>query len=178
MKKGKKAPAKKGKKAPAKKEADIVVVPVKRGRGQPTIFNDKLAATICERLASGESLRAICRDPKMPAISTVLGWLFDHRSEQFIKDYTRAREINTDVVFEETMEMADKSGEVIVGDDRSDGARVSAAKLAVDTRKWFLSRMQPKKYGEKLDVTSAGKELKQPRPVAITYGIPTKPKAS
>lgn len=37
---------------------------------------------ICERIAQGESLAAICRDPSMPAESTVYRWLkSSHESE-------------------------------------------------------------------------------------------------
>ena len=40
--------------------------------GRPSIYNQELAATICERLIYGEGLRAICRDDAMPNISTVI----------------------------------------------------------------------------------------------------------
>jgi hypothetical protein len=36
---------------------------------------------------------------------------------------------------------------------------VNRSKLRVDSRKWLLSKMMPKKYGEKLDVTSLGEKL-------------------
>ena len=36
-----------------------------------------LKSTVCRRLAEGESLRKICVDTELPAISTVMGWLFD-----------------------------------------------------------------------------------------------------
>ncbi len=40
-------------------------------KGRPSLYTDALAAKICARLAEGETLRAICRDGAMPAISTV-----------------------------------------------------------------------------------------------------------
>jgi hypothetical protein len=35
---------------------------------------------------------------------------------------------------------------------------VQRARLKVDTRKWLLSKLQPKKYGDKLDMNVAGKD--------------------
>ena len=52
-------------------------IPKKRKKGRPSLYTEVLAAQICRRLAEGETLRAICRDPGMPAISTVMGWLFN-----------------------------------------------------------------------------------------------------
>lgn len=40
-----------------------------------SIYPPALADMICARLASTESLRAICRDPEMPSHSTVMRWL-------------------------------------------------------------------------------------------------------
>ena len=37
--------------------------------GRPTDYRQETADAICERLANGESLRAICRDDAMPALS-------------------------------------------------------------------------------------------------------------
>ena len=36
-----------------------------KSAGRPTKYNAKIADEICERLALGQSLREICRDPKM-----------------------------------------------------------------------------------------------------------------
>ena len=38
-------------------------------------FSVAIAETICERLINGESLRATCADPRMPAKATVFRWL-------------------------------------------------------------------------------------------------------
>ncbi len=46
-----------------------------RKRGRPVTYTAVVAETICQRLASGESLRAICRDESQPGESTVRGWV-------------------------------------------------------------------------------------------------------
>jgi hypothetical protein len=111
-------------------------------------------------LALGEGIRKICKDKDMPSPSTVYLWLLDPKHEVFSEQYALARNAQAEHLFEELLEIADHSAGVIQGVDRSDGARVQAEKLRVDTRKWYLSKVVPKKYGDKLDLTSGGKEIK------------------
>ena len=129
---------------------------------RPSIFTKELGETICRRLSEGESLRAICRDDEMPAISSVMRWLIDTERKEFWEQYAQARESQAEHLFNELLEIADESDTVIEGDDKSDGARVQAKKLRVDTRKWVLAKMLPKKYGEKLDLTTDGEKLPAP----------------
>ena len=164
----------------------------KKKNGRPSLFNKKMADTICLRLSKGESLRSICRDPKMPEIHTILRWIFDEDKKEFQKAYELAREIQAEVIFEETVEIADDSGvdisvnktktkkgksEVTSEVSVANNVAVHRARLRVDTRKWFLARMKPKRFGEKIDVTSGGKELKQPRGAVINYLVPKPAKA-
>lgn len=127
-------------------------------RGRPTIYTQELADTICLRLACGESMRSVCRDEQMPSMQTVWTWLRIH--PDFLEQYTRAKEESADAMAEDALGIADEAFDVIVGDDKSDGARVQAKKLAVDTRKWMMAKMKPKKYGDKVDITSDGKAIK------------------
>lgn len=108
--------------------------------GRPSDYSEALAASICERLVEGESLRAVCRSDDMPSISSVMLWLTKHQS--FSEQYARATEERAAGMFEDMFDIAD--------DVEADAAAVSKAKLRVDTRKWALSRMFPKKYGDKI----------------------------
>ena len=63
---------------------------VQRSRGRPSAYSEKNAAEVCERLAAGESLRAICRDGHMPPESTIRGWAIEDYSG-FSARYARAR---------------------------------------------------------------------------------------
>lgn len=103
--------------------------------GRPSIYSAELAASICERIALGESLRAICRDEGMPDQLTVHRWL--SQDESFVSKYARAREQQADVFAEEIVEISD--GE---GDPQRD-------RLRVDTRKWVAAKLKPKKYGDR-----------------------------
>lgn len=51
--------------------------------GRPIKFTQAIADRICERIADRESLRSICRDEGMPAMSSVLSWLADDNKAAF-----------------------------------------------------------------------------------------------
>lgn len=122
--------------------------------GRPGSYNPEIADEIVHRLAEGEALIAICRDAHMPARSTVHGWYIDD-VEGFAAKYARARDAGLERMAEETIEIADDSGlDVVMTDDgpRPDGEVINRAKLRVDTRKWLLSKLAPKRYGDRLQV--------------------------
>ncbi|MCO7048553.1 ubiquitin carboxyl-hydrolase [Proteus terrae] len=105
------------------------------------------AHDICSKLAEGESLRSVCRRPGMPSKATVFRWLSENA--EFRDQYAKATEQRADALFEEMLEIAD--------DVLPDSAEVAKAKLRIDTRKWSLARMSPKKYGDKVtqEITGA-----------------------
>lgn len=99
-----------------------------------------IISEICTRLIEGESLRAICRDEAMPAISTVMLWLTE--DEKLSEQYARAKAEQADTLFQETLEIA----------DTADNESVQVARLRIDTRKWMAGKLRPKVYGDKLAV--------------------------
>jgi hypothetical protein len=61
-----------------------------RGRtGRPSGYGPKVADMILARLMSGQGLVAICRDPAMPSVGTVYGWL--RRYPAFVVRYRWAK---------------------------------------------------------------------------------------
>lgn len=135
------------------KNADASVT-MPRPVGRPTDYKQETADTICERLADGESLRAICRDNDMPSKATVFRWLGLH--EEFSDQYARARETQADSLFDDVLEIADdarndwmeKNGD---GDNgwQVNGEHVQRTRLRIDARKWMAGKLRPKVYGEK-----------------------------
>src|SRR5262245_12306661 len=87
--------------------------------GRPSEFTEKIGDVICKRVADGKSLSAICRPPGMPAISTVLRWVVKY--PEFANEYERAREARAEVIFEETLAIADDRSRDYV--QREDGRR-------------------------------------------------------
>lgn len=110
-------------------------------------YSPEIAAEICERLANGESLRAICRDSKFPTEAAVRGWVIDDK-DGFASQYARAREIGYERLAEDIMSISDEPVGSLVSGGTDTGA-VQKQRLQVDTRKWLLSKMLPKKYGDK-----------------------------
>lgn len=122
-------------------------------------YTQEMADHICALLAEGKSLRAVCREPGMPSPSTVLGWAEDPESE-FGKQYAGARARGYQLLADDILEISDdSSGDVIVddeGNERTDAERVARSRLRVDSRKWMLSKMLPKVYGDKLTTEVTG----------------------
>ncbi|MFK71330.1 DNA packaging protein [Salmonella enterica] len=125
--------------------------------GRPSDYTEELAEIICLRLAEGESLRSVCRDDGMPSKQAVLRWLA--RNESFRAQYVRAKEEGAEAIAEELfdiaddgtndwMEKLDKDGEAI--GYQLNGEHVQRSKLRIDTRKWYLSKIMPKKYGDRI----------------------------
>lgn len=121
--------------------------------GQPTAYTPEKAALICWRMMKGESLRQICRDPAMPNRDTVYNWLV--LFPEFSDQYMRCRDIQADEMFDEILEIADlKSSDYRVdeyGNEKPDHEHIQRSRLRIDTRKWYLSKVLPKKYGDKSD---------------------------
>jgi len=108
--------------------------------GRPSDYLPEVAADICAKLAEGESLRKVCERQGMPNKATVFRWIAQH--EEFRDQYAKATDTRADALFEEMFEIAD--------DVPAEAAAVAKARLRIDTRKWALARMNPKKYGDKV----------------------------
>jgi|SRR6267378_4968048 len=98
---------------------------------------------ICERMAKGESVNAICNGSGMPqriAFYTML-----KNSTEFQRMYNEA-----------LANRGEFYAEQIIGDAEEakgkDAAGVNAQRLVVDTKKWMVARMLPKKYGDRVIV--------------------------
>jgi hypothetical protein len=130
---------------------------------RPSDYTQDLADRLCSRLSEGESMRAICRDDDMPDKSTVFRWLRIHA--EFRDQYARAKEESTDAMFEDLLDIADDgsndwmerydSEQACIG-WRENGEALQRSKLRVDARKWALSKLKPKKYGDKLQQEISG----------------------
>jgi len=124
-------------------------------------FDQSAADRICDMLMDGRSLRAICREEEnLPSMRTVFKWL--GQNEAFAQQYTRAREIHADAVFEEIRDISDtpvlgvKTVSKPTGTETTEGDMVDHRRLQIDARKWMLGKMAPKKYGEKSQIEHTG----------------------
>ncbi len=123
----------------------------KRGRGRPSLYTEELGLAICRQIAAGKSLRAICEAEGMPDESTVRAWAIEDVGG-FYPHYARAREIQAEKWADEIIEISDdSSGDIGTDEDGNEIVNhdvVQRSRLRVDTRKWVLSKVLPKKYGE------------------------------
>ncbi len=142
-------------------------------RGRPSSLNQEIANKLCTEIAStSRSLRTICKDEGMPSISSVFRWLSDENNKDFREQYARAKECQADIFVEEIIDIADdKTTDTLAGENGESGNSVSVqrARLQIDSRKWVAGKQKPKKYGEKLDLTSDGKEIHSLVPVINVY---------
>jgi len=124
--------------------------------GRPSLYTEELADKICKRLAFGESLNQICKDEGYPAESTVRLWALEDR-EGFSAKYVKARALQMEVYADEIIDIADESGfdaQVVDGRAVVNGEAINRARLRIDTRKWLMSKIAAKTYGERLDTTT------------------------
>jgi hypothetical protein len=153
--------------------------------GRPSGFTQEIADCICARLAGGESLRAICRDDDMPSRQTVANWLA--KDADFFGQYARARDVALDDMADELLEIADdgsndwmirKNADGSDGPEVLNGEHVQRSKLRVDTRKWVLSKLAAKKYGDKLALEHGGVDGAPLVPILNVYCSTDRPQAS
>lgn len=145
-------------KAKVASKATKAPAPAKRPVGAPTTYNTHIADVLCIRIAEGESLNKILKEPGMPAQSAVYEWLLRH--PEFTEKYTRAREEQAETHADAIVDIADETpatnpvldsnGEVIAV--RMDSGYVAWQKQRIEARKWTAMKLKPKKYGDRLGV--------------------------
>lgn len=137
---------------------------------RPSEYNKDVAAQICGHVSNGESLRKLCRRKGMPAPSTVFKWLSVY--PEFSEQYARAKDEAADMFVEDMLEIADdaKKDKIPVYELDAEGKKilvgyaesktsVQRARVQIDTRKWLAMKLKPKKYGDKMDLTSDGEKI-------------------
>jgi hypothetical protein len=124
---------------PAKANVD------KRKKAAPA--QDKLTAMgiegVCTRIVDGVPLRAIAEAAGVSK-GTLITWLAGHPDR-----YARARETLLHIKAEELEEIGERAASA------KTAAEVAGLRLLSDNRKWLLSKLAPRKYGDKLAVGGA-----------------------
>lgn len=129
--------------------------------GRPSDFTQEIADKICQQISQGSSLRKVCLEEDMPSGVTIFSWFRKH--PDFLRQYERATDERTETQQEILIEMGDLAIEHAENaDPKSSNAIVSAYKLKADNLKWSMSKMKPKKYGDKIDMTTNGKDIPAP----------------
>lgn len=127
-------------------------------RGAPAYqWTKKVEDILLGRIADGEALKAICQDPGMPTTPTVYKRIMD--DDIFASLYSRARDVQADNIADEILEIADDGRNDWMerhGKDAKgwllNGEHTARSRLRIDSRKWYLEKIAPKKYGNAIRV--------------------------
>jgi hypothetical protein len=160
------------------KPAAALVVAGKRGVGAPRKYDrTAVAEHVCSQLKTGRSLESICKEEGMPQVGTFLEWVAEDPSG-IGKDYAHAREIGYALLADEIIKLSDKTHEWVMIQELDDDGKpvfesdgkpklkqvllplsadvIAHKRVQIDTRKWMLSKMLPKVYGDKVTQEHTG----------------------
>jgi uncharacterized protein (DUF885 family) len=101
--------------------------------GRPTLKTPEICAEICRRIAEGETMQKILKDPGMPAWTTVHEWR--HSDQSFRQDLARAREQQAEVWAEEMLSISD--------DELPTHEAIGRARLRMQSRQWLAGKYNP-----------------------------------
>lgn len=92
-----------------------------------------------------------CRDyPDGPQKTQWFDWLREDAT--FAENYSRAREAGADTLADDCIAIADEVKDA----GQFDSARVNAARLRVDARKWVASKLKPRVYADRVETVTSG----------------------
>ena len=110
---------------------------------------DEIALQILDSMAGGKSMRQSCLNAGIGA-STWLDWCAADRDLD--ERYARARLSLLDAMVDQIITLAD-SPVAVLDTGATDPALVRQRQLQIDARRWILSKLAPRIYGDKLDVS-------------------------
>lgn len=110
---------------------------------KPSKRTPEIVQAILTAMEAGESLRKACEARNL-APSTFMGWVAE--DAELSEHYTRAREAMLDRQAEELEEIGERAAQA------ETAVQVAGLRLLADNRKWLLSKLAPKKYGDKLEI--------------------------
>lgn len=113
--------------------------------GRPTDYSPELAGQICQLIIDGSNLSKISKKKGMPGRDSIHRWLgmYSEFSDKYIEACRMRREYKFEMLEATVLKYKEPA----------------RARLMVDVIKWQLSKEEPKKYGDKVDVTSDGEKL-------------------
>jgi hypothetical protein len=123
--------------------------------GQPTTYTEDLADRICKALAASEkglrgTLKALSEEfDDIPHMDTVYEWA--RNNAQFSDKFAQAKRQQLEAMAEDIVDIS-----------MDDNLDPNDKRIRIDTRKWLLSKLMHRTYGDKLDLTSNGETLSTP----------------
>lgn len=130
--------------------------------GRPSSYSLEVAEELCQRIASPMSLKKACEPEHLPSMSSVFKWL--REKPEFSQMYAKAVEERAEAHAEELLDIADDGRNDYLESQedgggtayRYNGEAINRSRLRVDTRKWLLAKLQPRKYGDRIHTEHSG----------------------
>lgn len=122
------------------------VTTIARERSKEEILED-----IMIWIADGKSLATICKEKGYPNRKTFFEWVAKDNS--IAAQYQTALAMRAELFAEQLISISDNDSFDFNDEGKLNPENIARSKLKVDTRKWIVSRLLPKKYGDKLDLT-------------------------
>tara|TARA_R100001443_G_scaffold54676_2_gene66088 strand:+ start:924 stop:1508 length:585 start_codon:yes stop_codon:yes gene_type:complete len=152
----------------------VVIRPNARKHNRQAVMN-----ALCPLLENGMSLTAACAKlPEAPSSSQILDWV--SAEPALAEQYARSRETGYKMIADEILAISDENYTTVeedVVDEAGNpvldakGVRlqrtvkvplsneaIARNRLRIDSRKWMLSKMLPKLYGDKLTTEHTGQD--------------------
>lgn len=126
---------------------------------------------IISEIESGKSLISALNTNGMPSTSTFYIWLETEKEKS--KRYACACEVRELLILDEILTIADSQENDAIETDNgiiTNHNAINRNRLQIDSRKWMLGKLNPKKYGDKIDMTSGGEKI-QNTPSSINVRI-------
>lgn len=109
-------------------------------------MDEEIVSVVLTAMEDGLSLRAACEQCDL-APSTFLLWV--DGDPELAEHYARARDRLLDAKAEELEEIGERAATA------ETAVEVAGLRLLSDNRKWLLSKLAPKKYGDKVAIGGA-----------------------
>lgn len=122
-----------------------------RGRTSPEREQDKelIKDIVIERVSAGIPLAQVVRELQF-GLRTWYDWM--EQSPELAARFARARELGFDIIAASTLDIADEKPERNQNGGIDSGS-VQHAKLRIETRLKLLAKWDPKRYGEKVELS-------------------------
>ena len=143
-------------------------------------YSPELFEEMMELHANGHSIPNICARPGMPSVRTLARWCADDGN--LSRARARARLDYADAIFDEAIDIADDtSGDIVMKEDKAGNLYpaiqhhvIQRDKLRVDTRMKIASKINPSKYGDRLELAgdqAEARDMSDEKLLATVVGL-------
>ncbi len=130
-----------------------MTLPYRQPTKEQAALNPQMKEQILDLIAEGYSLIKIGKIDGLPTRQAIHYWL--RHDPEFAYRYELAVQLRAEVLAEEMLDIADDTSQDVITDlngvEKPNYEFINRSKLRVDTRKWHVARLDPRKYGDKTE---------------------------